>query len=79
MFYLNEDNQLKSEIAAKKLDTVEVDVADNLNKMAIHILKPNLMKLQEATGSAKPTSIEERVTQVKAEEYLAFWKELKHT
>jgi hypothetical protein len=46
--------------------------------MAVHILKPNLMRLKEASSSSEQKqSIEERVTQVKAEEYLAYWKKLK--
>jgi hypothetical protein len=46
--------------------------------MAIHVLKPNLMKLQEASSKKEDDStIEERVTRIKADEYLEAWKKLK--
>lgn len=75
-FYLGEENQIKADQVAAKLDTVEGDIADNLSKMATHILKPNMSKLQEA-GQQQKGSIAERVTSVKADEYLAHWKRLK--
>lgn len=72
-FYTNEDNKVKADLAAKKLDTTDSDVSDNLNKMAIHILKPDMSEFKKQTEG----SIDERVTQVNAEQYLAYWKELK--
>lgn len=74
-FYLGEENQLKADQVSERLDTVERDITDNLNKMSKHILKLNDAKLQDA-GQAKG-SIAERVTSMKADEYLAFWKSLK--
>lgn len=46
-FYTNEENKQKADQAAKKLDTIDADVADNLNKMAIHILKPDMGEFQK--------------------------------
>lgn len=74
-FYLGEENQLKADQVSERLNTVERDITDNLNKMSKHILKLNDAKLQDA-GQAKG-SIAERVTSMKADEYLAFWKSLK--
>ena len=74
-FYHGEENQLKADAAAKKLETVDADIADNLTKMANHILKPNQSKLQEA--AQQKGNIAERVTRIKAEDYLTEWKKLK--
>ena len=74
-FYMGEEDQLKADLVAKKLETVEADIADNLTKMAAHVLRPNMSRLQEA-GQARG-SVAERVTRIKAEEYLGVWKRMK--
>lgn len=38
VFYLREENELKYKQSLKKLDTLEEDVNDNLQKMAHHVL-----------------------------------------
>ena len=47
IFYGNEGNTAKYNIALNKLKFVETDVNDNLTKMTIHILNPDMSKLEQ--------------------------------
>ena len=61
---------------------MEGDVNDNLTKMIVSILKPNVDVMKEHFGyvgaeDEEEGKIEERITEEKAHEYLGVWKKLK--
>lgn len=59
---------------------VDGDIQDNLTKMIVNILKPDLEEMRrygyKAAEDEEESKIEERITQIKAEEYLEVWKRL---
>ncbi|CDW72291.1 UNKNOWN [Stylonychia lemnae] len=76
-FFLGEENQLKYQQAKDRLETIEEDVDDNLKKMAFHVMEPDVEKFHEAAQSGQyeiESSIEERISQLQAEEIMESYK-----
>ena len=79
---MREENQLKYELAVKKLDTVDEDVRANLKKMAIHVmdqcdekrLHEAFILIQDESFNSTIENIDEKISMVLAEEMLETWK-----
>ena len=80
-FFQQEENQVKYQQALAKQDLIEADVIDNLTKMIVNLLKPDLEQMKQfgfqAASEEEEGKIEERISQVRAEELLEAWKRLK--
>jgi len=59
---LREENEIKYKQALKKLDTLDDDVNDNLQKMAHHVLGANFSKIKDQVANLDEGTIEERVS-----------------
>lgn len=79
-YYQQEGNEVKYNQSLKKKDLVEGDVTDNLTKMIVQILKPDLEQMKilgyDANQDEEEGAIEERISQLRAEELLAEYKRL---
>lgn len=80
-YYTQEENDVKYREAIEKQALVEGDVTDNLTKMIVSILKPDLNEMRkwgyQGGADEEEGKIEERISQIRAEEILEIWKKLK--